>query len=171
MEKYLLVGTILKPYGVKGQFRVYSHTSFPKRRFKKDSELYLFDGKEYKKVKITSAVQKEKMFFVLSLEGYDTVESVEQLRNFELCALKEDNILKKDEYFFTDLVGLNVFDENKNELGTVVKVEEFPAQITLKIQKKSAETYFFVPFNDFFVKTIDLENKQIIIHVIEGLID
>ena len=44
-------------------------------------------------------------------------------------------------------------------------------QITLKISKNLSKTHFFVPFNDFFVKKVDLENKEIIIHLIEGLTD
>ena len=69
-----------------------------------------------------------------------------------------------------DLLNLTVFDEDNNELGVVSSIEEFPSQITLKVSKKDKH-FFYVPFNDFFIKDVNLEDKKLIIHIIEGLIE
>lgn len=170
MNEYLVVAKILKPHGLRGQFRVYSYTSFASKRYKKGSKLFLGLDNEIKEVTIASAIHKEKNFYILELEEFKTVEEVNPLQGKELLSLKDETLLKKDEYFYSDLVGCAVFDEEKNNVGTVESVEDFTSQITLKISKNATKGQYFVPFNDFFVKEIDIKNKAITIHVIEGLI-
>lgn len=169
MEEYLLVATILKPYGLKGQCRVFASTSFASKRFKKGNKLLLKRNDEFEELTISSAFKKEGNFYIVSFENIETIEEIEKLYQMQLFTKKDEKLLHKNEYFYSDLVGLKVFDEDENELGSVVSVEEFPAQITLKISKNAAESHFFVPFNDFFVKSVNIENKKIIIHLIEGL--
>lgn len=171
MEKYLKVGQILKTQGLKGEVRVFSTTSFKDIRYKKGNELFILlrDG-TYKKVIVNSFYTKGENLDVISFKNYDSIELIEPFVGLELCALKDENILFDDEYFYEDLKDCKVFDEENNELGTVASVEEFPAQETLKVLGKNKK-FFFIPFNDFFVKDVDTKNKKIIIHLIEGLTD
>lgn len=171
MERYLKVGKILKTQGLKGEIRVFSTTSFKDIRYKKGNELFILlkDG-TYKKVIVNSFYSKGENLDVISFKNYDSIESIEPFIGLELCALKDENILFDDEYFYEDLKDCKIFDEEKNELGTVTSVEEFPAQETLKILGNNKK-FFYVPFNDFFIKEVDIKNKIIIIHVIEGLIE
>lgn len=171
MEKYLKVGQILKTQGLKGEVRVFSTTSFKDIRYKKGNELFILlkDG-TYKKVIVNSFYTKGENLDVISFKSYDSIELIEPFVGLELCALKDENILFDDEYFYEDLKWCKVYDEENNELGEVASVEEFPAQETLKILGKNKK-FFFIPFNDFFVKDVDVKNKEIIIHVIEGLIE
>lgn len=171
MEEYLKVGQILKTQGLKGEVRVYSTTSFKDIRYKKGNELFILlkDG-TYKKVIVNSFYSKGENLDVISFKNFDSIEFIEPFVGLELCALKDENILFDDEYFYEDLKDCLVYDESNNELGTVTSVEEFPAQETLKVLRKNKK-FFFVPFNDFFVKEVDTKNKKIIIHLIEGLID
>ena len=60
-------------------------------------------------------------------------------------------------------------DEKKNILGIVKNVEEFPAQITLRVSRKNGKD-FFVPFIKQFIKNVDIRNKQIEIVVLEGML-
>ena len=83
--------------------------------------------------------------------------------------MKDESILLKNEFYYDDLKDLKVYDEDKKEVGITIEIEEFPANLTLKIKTIEGKISF-VPFNDFFIKIIDLENKTITIHVIEGLL-
>ena len=56
------------------------------------------------------------------------------------------------------------------ELENLVKeVEEFPAQITLRVKSLKGKD-FFVPFIEAFIKNVDVESKKIIIHFMEGML-
>ncbi len=171
MNEYLLVCKILKPVGLNGEMRVYSYTSFKDIRYKKGNTLYIKENDNYVPLIIKSHYSKGGNIEVISFKNYEDINLISSFIGKELFALKDENLLEENEFYYSDLTGLEVFDEENNKLGTVTSVEEFPAQITLKITKNAAKSTFFVPFNDFFVKEIDLENKKIIIHLIEGLTD
>lgn len=171
MEKYLKVGKILKTQGLKGEVKIYSTTSFKDIRYKKGSTLFVLTKEnEYLKVKVNSFYSKGENLDIVSFKDYDSIEKVEQLLGLEIFALKDDSILFENEYYYDDLVNLEVFNEENLKLGIVESIEEFPSQITLKV-KKNNKKFFYVPFNDFFIKKIDLHSKTIQIHVIEGLLE
>ena len=157
MADYLKVGTILKPRGLNGEVKVFSTTSFKNIRYKKGNELFV-------------EIEKDNLLPV-HVKKYSAKEgNIDVLQFEEYLNVKDEKVLKTNEYFFSDLEGLRVLDESKNELGIVSKVEEFPSQITLRVTDKNKKT-FFVPFNDFFIKEINISNNYIIINVIEGLLE
>ncbi len=171
MEKYLKVGKILKAQGLKGEVRVFSTTSFKEIRYNKGNILYILlnDG-SYREVIINSFYSKGENLDIISFENYDTIESIEPFIGLEIFAKKDLSILYDDEYYYDDLKECEVYNEENLKLGIVSSIEEFPSQITLKVSKNS-KSFFFVPFNDFFIKDVDIESKKIVIHVIEGLIE
>ena len=75
----------------------------------------------------------------------------------------------KDTYFYSDLRGCKIIDKNGNNLGIVKEIEEFPAQITLRVSRQGKPD-FFVPFIEVFIAKIDIKNKEITINVMEGLL-
>lgn len=166
--EYLSVGKITKTFGIKGEVKVYVTSSFSLLRFKKNNILYIKSNEEYQPIKIEKSYQKDSNFFVVKFFNYDDATISETLKNQYLYIEKDPSILKDNEYFYVDLIGLDVFDENELNVGKVDKIEEFPAQITLKISFKNK--FYYVPFNDFFVKEVNLKNHYIKIHTIDGLI-
>ena len=82
---------------------------------------------------------------------------------------KDRKDLEVGYYFYEDLVGCSIIDQSKNELGIVNKVEEFPAQITLRVKRQNGKD-FFVPFVKQFIKKVDIDAKKIYIEVIEGML-
>ena len=83
--------------------------------------------------------------------------------------IKDNNDLEVGYYFYSDLIGCAILDENKEVLGIVKNVEEFPAQITLRVKRNNGKD-FFVPFVKQFIKNVDIDNKKIYIEVIEGML-
>ena len=62
-----------------------------------------------------------------------------------------------------------IADENGQEVGVVKEVEEFPAQLTLRVKRAGKED-FFVPFVKAFIKRVDINKKEIEINIIEGML-
>ena len=170
MKEYLLVCKVLKPVGLKGDLKVYTYTTFKDIRYKKGSKLFYKNGEDYIELTIKSFYSKGGNLDVISFKDLDEIDKVNFLLGKEIYALKDDSLLNENEFYYSDLTGLKVIDEDNNELGKVTSIEEFPAQITLKIQKNSAKNHFFVPFNDFFVKEVNIKDGFIKIHLIDGLL-
>ena len=108
---------------------------------------------------------------ILSFNEFNDINDIENFIGKELLAIKDNNDLYEDEYFYSDLENCIVFDEEHKELGKVIQVNDFNNIINLEVKLNAKDKSIFIPFNDFFVKDVDINNKTIIIHVIEGLLE
>lgn len=78
----------------------------------------------------------------------------------------------EDEFYFTDLVGLDVKSTDGKRVGKIIAVEDFGAGTMLEIQpEKSAENQnsFYHPFTKTAVPKIDLGAGRVVIHIEEAV--
>lgn len=157
------LGKITAPQGIKGEVRVYPYTD-ELTRFS-EIEAVLLDGQ---KRKIQNARYMKNMA-VLKLEGVDDRNMAESLRNKELLLAKEDLWEQpEDTYFIDDLVGCDVVSEDGAPVGTLKNIISRPAQDLYEIERADGST-FLLPAVKEFIKNVDLDNKTITIHLINGL--
>ncbi len=157
------LGKITAPQGIKGEVRVYPYTD-ELTRFS-EIEAVLLDGQ---KRKIQNARYMKNMA-VLKLEGVDDRNMAESLRNKELLLAKEDLWEQpEDTYFIDDLVGCTVVSEDGDSVGTLRSIISRPAQDLYEIERADGST-FLLPAVKEFIKNVDLDNKTITIHLINGL--
>lgn len=168
----LQTGTIVKTVGLKGELKLKSTTFFAEQRYQEGNIVYLSkDGKNLQKFTVVSYRSYQDFDFIY-LKEIASIEIAEKYIGYSVYINKEDAELDDDMYFFCDLEGCTVIDnETKEELGVVESVEEFPAQLTLSVKSNKTDKIFFVPFVEAFVVDVDIENKKIYINVIKGLID
>jgi 16S rRNA processing protein RimM len=76
-----------------------------------------------------------------------------------LVSAEERLELPKGMVYFSDLPGLPVVDEKGDRLGTIVEVRETGTIEYLVIRATRGD--ISVPWNDHFVKRIDLESKVV----------
>ena len=124
MEKYLRVGVITSPHGVRGEVKVYPTTD-DVMRFKKLDKVILDLGRgETRELKIRQ-VKFFKNMVILKFDGVDTMNEVEGWRQKDLLITRDQAIpLEEDEFFITDLIGLNVVTDEGETLGTLTDVME-----------------------------------------------
>lgn len=129
---YLRIGMIVRAHGVRGAVKVVPTTDDP-ARFSglTDAFLELRDG--YRPVRIRSASVRPDSV-LLSLEGVDTCEDAEKLRNVFLAVDRAHAVsLPENTYYVADLVGCRVSDTNGRALGTVTDVLETGANDVYEI--------------------------------------
>jgi len=96
---------------------------------------------------------------LLHLEGYDTVEQVETLKNLYLCVNRENAVkLRKDTYFIVDLIGCDTFDTNGKAYGKVTDVLETGAHDVYEIERGK----LLVPALKKLLREVDIENGRIV---------
>ncbi len=102
-------------------------------------------------------------FFSLSVEEKMTREQAEALKSTKLyvlrSALPEPD---EDEFYYSDLIGLQVDNQDGETVGTVQAVHEFGAGDTLEI-KPSQGPSFYHPFTLEHAPTVDIAARRIII--------
>lgn len=167
--EYLSVGQIVKTVGLRGEVKVYPLTHFRGSRFKKGNHVFVLNDKNevIRDLTIKNHQPKDTVD-IISFNEIATIEEAEQLINAYLNVVKDRSFLKKDEYFYSDLIGNDVFFDNGQEIGKVIKVEEYASYVTLRIKTSGKDV--LVPFVNRFINEVNLEEHKIIINFIEGLL-
>ena len=168
--EYLKLGTILDSFGLDGTLKVYSTTQNQSLRYKKNAKVFLYSEKDNERIETTvEHYRSNGNFDFIKLKEIDSPEKGKEYKGFEIHTIKDRNDLKVGYYFYSDLVGCSVLDEEENVLGTVSVVEEFPAQITLRV-KRNGKPDFFVPFIKQFIIDVNIDKKTIKIVVLDGML-
>lgn len=104
----------------------------------------------------------------LKLSGIDDEETAFDWRQAEILVEKKElEPLGKYQYYHFDIEGAQVYDEEENLVGTVTNIDNAPGNDLLYV--KTAEGEIMIPFVKAIVKTVDTENKRIVIKKINGL--
>lgn len=124
---WIEIGKIVAPQGLAGELRVYPSTDFPER--------FLLPGQRWLRspqsstpepVQLISGRYVEgKSLYVIRLDGVQTRDQAEALRNYDLLVPESDRLPLEDddEFHVSDLLGMDVFDQASQTLvGTVVDV-------------------------------------------------
>ncbi|MEM6781966.1 MAG: PRC-barrel domain-containing protein, partial [Pseudomonadota bacterium] len=74
----------------------------------------------------------------------------------------------EDEFYYVDLIGRAVEDENGKAIGSVIALENFGASDLLEIKPKIGAS-FYLPFTDECV--LEITDDKIIVRIPEGLIE
>lgn len=168
MEKYLEVGQIVNTFGIKGQVKVVPFTD-DINRFDELKQIYIQKNNSLEPFEIEE-VKYHKNMVLLKLKGIDTMEQAERLRNYYIKIDRKDaKKLPEGTYFIADLIGLEVYTDENKLLGILEDIYNTGSS-DIYVVKDELGKQILLPAIKDVVKTIDLENKKIIVHIIEGLI-
>ena len=97
-------------------------------------------------------------------------DDAENLKNQKIFALKDSfPKTKSNEYYVDDLIGCKVVYKNGNFIGNVISIDNFGAGDLIELIFREHKIY--IPLNDDNVISVDIENKNIIVDPIKGIID
>lgn len=169
-QQLLSIGKILNFHGIKGEVKV----GFTEGNEKILSELtQIYAEKNFKLTGLSvESVRFHKNFALIKFREINSVNDAVEYKGALLKAPKEllEQYLGQDEFYITDLVGLNAYDESGNLLGEVSGVVNLKGQDTLFIKDKNNKEHM-IPFNREIVPVVDLDEGNITVRAIEGLIE
>ena len=168
MEQLLQVGVISSTHGVRGEVKVFPTTDDVKR-FKKLKKVILDTGKEQLPLEI-EGVKFFKQFVILKFRGIDNINDIEKYKGKRLLVDREHAVkLKKDEYFIADMIGMDVFTEDGELFGALKDVMETGANDVYIIEMTDGKEVL-VPAIKQCILDVDIENRKMVIHLLEGLV-
>ena len=168
MEQLLQVGVISSTHGVRGEVKVFPTTDDVKR-FKKLKKVILDTGKEQLPLEI-EGVKFFKQFVILKFDGIDNINDIEKYKGKSLLVDREHAVkLKKDEYFIADMIGMDVFTEEGELFGALKDVMETGANDVYIIEMTDGKEVL-VPAIKQCILDVDIENRKMVIHLLEGLV-
>lgn len=167
MDDLILVGQIAGAFGVRGDLRVKSYCAQPEA-IAAYAPLLTADGRSFD---LTLGVSI-KNGISARLSGVDTKEQADALKGTDLY-VPRDRFPEpdEDEFYYSDLIGLDVHDTGGTKLGTVKDVQEHGAGDLLEIATGKGSEPALLPFTRSFVPTVDLASGRIVIDPPEGVFD
>ncbi|KYG89484.1 ribosome maturation factor RimM [[Bacillus] sp. KCTC 13219] len=166
------VGRIVNTHGIRGEVRVISTTDFEDTRFAVGSKLAVFKKDEKRPIWVTvESVRRHKNFILLTFEGMNNINLVEPFKEGLLKVTMdqlEDDELEENEYYYFEIKDCEVFSEEGERIGVITNILETGANDVWEV--KGPKKMHYIPYIEDVVKEIDIDNKKIIIHVMEGLL-
>lgn len=154
----LTIGKIVKPQGIKGEVKIKLYTGY--EHGVKNLKTVYIDQHGKKNIKTVSV---RFGFAYILFDDISTCEQAEKLRNLEVSAIKDDmKINVPNTFYITDIIGSQVFDEDKKLIGVIENVEQFGAADVWSI-RANGRIYSF-PYIKDIVKKVYPEQKMIIIN-------
>jgi len=169
-KRYFGVGKLVNTHGLHGEVRVISTTDFPDQRFRKGNELLLFHSTLTEPVKLKIATRRShKGFEILSFHGYTNINDIEKYKGGELKIPEEALMeLEEDEFYIHQLIGCEVVTDEGEELGKIVDVMQPGANDVWVVKGERGE--ILLPYIDGCIKHVDVANKRVVCHLMEGLL-
>lgn len=169
MEDLLQVGIITQTHGIRGEVKVFPTTDDVKR-FKKLKEVILDTGKEKISLEI-EGVKFFKQYAILKFKGFDNINDIERYKGKNLFVTRDNAVkLRRDEYFIADLIDLEVYDEEDKYLGILTNVIETGANDVYEVRFEDGRQVLF-PAIKQCILDVDIENRRMKVHIMDGLLD
>lgn len=171
-EKFVRIGKINSPHGLDGKIKVEFFSSLS--ILEEDRFVSINIRGFNKEFEVIEASNHKGNIFFVKLMGVDDRKAAEALMGLDiLISLERAESFKEhlddDSFFFFDLIGKEVYLNNKL-FGIVKDIIEAGSGEILLIKKESEQEYM-VPFVSSMVDTSRLEEGRIDIDPVEGLIE
>lgn len=168
----IVVAVVLGAHGTKGELRIGPLTDFPER-FRSMKEISLFHKNQgpvtFPLLEVRELRSRGQL--ILRLEGLKNRDEALVYRGWSVFITPDELMpLEPGQYWIRDLVGLRVKDTAGQSLGVVQDVMTTGASDIFEILGDDSKVHL-VPFVEEFVKEVDLDRRELVIAMMEGLWD
>ena len=101
-------------------------------------------------------------------DNYNDINQVLKYLNEDVFILKNDLNLREEEYLDQDLIGMTIY-EDEEKIGIVTNIT-YASKTNKLIEANINNKRVYIPFNNEFVLSIDLQYKIIRVKLIKGMI-
>lgn len=166
---YVSLGKIVKTQGLRGEFRVFPHGGESENLATLEQVIVADPAGKQTTARVRSCRAKGSLY-ILQVEGVDTIEQAQRLIGGEILARPEDlEPLPADEFYWYELIGMEVVTEDGRRLGPVKSIVPTGANDVLQIL--DGERELLLPYIDDVVLDIDRAAKTITVRLLEGLLE
>ena len=163
------VGYITKTHGLKGEVKLRPLLNDPS--LVQDVRRARIVGDDGVSVEaVLEKVRGQGGRWIVKFKDFKTIEQAQDLVGRSLEVYREDfQSLPEGEYYWFQIEGLQVFDEEGRYYGTVNEIIVTGSNDVYVVQDGDKE--LLLPMIDSVVKSIDLKENKLIFHIIEGLLE
>lgn len=151
----MIIGKISKAQGIKGEIKLnLNNENIDLTNVK----TFVIENESYK---VENIFKRPNGIFA-KLERVDDRTSAESLQGKFIDVLKEElEMLNANEFYFDDLVGAKIVDQNGQELGTIDSIEQYGAADVIVINENGK--FFNLPFLSDIFLNFNQQNKTFVV--------
>ena len=167
-DDYLAVGKIVKPHGIKGELKVvpYSGAAEELLVFK----TFFVQSKSTCERYNVLRNRAQGKFTILQVSGVTSRNAAEDLVGDEVFVLLSDMPeLEDDQFYWHEMVGINVVTDNGQKLGQVTSLLDTGANDVLVVSGTGHE--YLLPVIDEIIVSVDKEEGVLVVSPFPGLLD
>lgn len=169
MKRYLEIGKITNVHGLHGEVKVIPWCDDAAFLCSFDVLYIDKDGKNIVQVRRARVQQN---MVIMQLDGVDTREQAEAMRNTVLYMDRNDVELEEGTYFVQDLIGLTVIDADSGKVwGKIRDVLQTGANDVYSIWNEEAKKEYLAPAIPDVVLETDINAGTMTIRPLKGLFD
>ena len=161
-DEKLIVGKITGAYGVKGWVKVYSWTE-PREGIVNYDPWYLKKpaAEQWQNVQVLAGKRHGKTV-IAKLDGIDDRDQAELLTGQEI-AIKASQLsgLEEDEYYWRDLIGCSVSNQQGEKLGEIISLMETGANDVLVVKAENGVEHLIPWVLGHTVLAVDIEQGHV----------
>jgi 16S rRNA processing protein RimM len=156
--EFLAVGTLIRPHGIKGDLVMNVLTDFPER-LRPGRTVYI--GEEHQPFQITNARPHGKTLMI-KFKEIDVREQAADYRG-KVVYVRTENVprLPTGEYYFHQLLGLTIVDEQGQVLGTLESILETRANDVYIVRTPDGSQILLPAVEEEVILGVDLERREI----------
>jgi 16S rRNA processing protein RimM len=157
----VLLGRITGAHGLKGEVKIAAFTGAPE-----DITAYgaLTDAAGAREFHIASMHSAKGGSIVARLRGVSDRDQAEALRGVDLYAPRSAlPPPEEDEFYYSDLIGLQAVSPEGEPIGEVVAVQNFGAGDLIEVRFKDERQPVLIPFDGAHVPHVDQEAGRVVV--------
>lgn len=163
------LGTIVKKFSFKGELLAKLDTDEPELYDDLDAVFVDLRGTMVPFFIESSQLHKSDLLR-LKFEDVDTEADADALIKAELyLPLTALPKLSGNKFYFHEVIGYQIIDENFGPVGTIVSINDTTAQALFEIEYNGKE--ILIPINDEIITKVDREQRTITVKAPDGLIE
>ena len=167
-KDYLELGQIVGTHGIKGEMRINPWCDSPD--FAKAFKTVYFD-KEGRQPSKVSACRPHGNVILMKLEGINSINDAEKLRNKMLYIKRDDARLPEGSWFIEELIGCEVFDaDDGKRYGVISDVSPTGANDVWHITDEN-KTEYLIPSIKEVVIEVNVLGNFVRIRPMKGIFD
>jgi 16S rRNA processing protein RimM len=168
-EDCFFLGKIVKKYSFKGELLIKLDTDQPDLYENLDAMFIDVRDTLIPFFVESSQLHKSDLLRVQFEDVYTEADADALLKSDVFLPLEMLPKLDGDKFYFHEVIGFTMEDENYGTVGIITGINDSTAQSLFEVEKDGIE--ILIPMNDEFIKKVDRKNKTILVDTPEGLID
>jgi len=163
-DNKVYIAKLGKTVGLAGLLKVYIESDFPEQ-FKEGNS---FVTNKQTTLVVESFNKKNQSIKFKDINHIDDAKKlINQLLYTSIEQTRQTCTLKQKEFFWFDMIGCEIVDDDSKVLGTIKEIHRYPPSDYLEIitDKSLTDTglanSFLIPYLDLYIQKVDVENKKV----------